>query len=419
MGMDKIAILGGKVLEGTIKISGSKNAALPLLTSCLLTKEICKISNVPDLVDVFTMKELLVSLGVNITKKNSSFILEPNNNISTHADYELVRKMRASVLVLGPLLARFGEAEVSLPGGCAIGSRPIDIHISALIKMGARIDIQDGYIQAKVPEGRLVGADITFPKVSVGATENIIMAASLAKGKTIIRNAALEPEIDDLICALVKMGANINRLNSNTIEILGVNYLKGFVHNVMPDRIEAGTYAMAAVITSGKIKLLNAEEKYLKNVLLYLKKAGALIQTDRDSIEIEGPNKIKNVNIKTEVYPGFPTDLQAQAMAVMSIANGKSIIEESIFENRFMHIAELVRFGADIRIKGVKAYINGCDILNGAQVMATDLRASSSLVLAGLKAEGETIISRVYHLDRGYENLEQKLSLCGARIKRI
>ncbi|HIG08564.1 MAG TPA: UDP-N-acetylglucosamine 1-carboxyvinyltransferase [Alphaproteobacteria bacterium] len=417
--MDKIAILGGKVLEGTIKISGSKNAALPLLTSCLLTKEICKISNVPDLVDIFTMKELLVSLGVNITKKNSSFILEPNNNISTHADYELVRKMRASVLVLGPLLARFGEAEVSLPGGCAIGSRPIDIHISALIKMGARIDIQDGYIQAKVPAGRLVGADITFPKVSVGATENIIMAASLAKGKTIIRNAALEPEIDDLICALVKMGANINRLNSNTIEILGVNYLKGFVHNVMPDRIEAGTYAMAAVITSGKIKLLNAEEKYLKNVLSYLKKAGALIQTDRDSIEIEGPNKIKNVNIKTEVYPGFPTDLQAQAMAVMSIANGKSIIEESIFENRFMHIAELVRFGADIRIKGVKAYINGCDILNGAQVMATDLRASSSLVLAGLKAEGETIISRVYHLDRGYENLEQKLSLCGARIKRI
>lgn len=419
MGMDKIAILGGKVLEGTIKISGSKNAALPLLTSCLLTKEICKISNVPDLVDVFTMKELLVSLGVNITKKNSSFILEPNNNISTHADYELVRKMRASVLVLGPLLARFGEAEVSLPGGCAIGSRPIDIHISALIKMGARIDIQDGYIQAKVPEGRLVGADITFPKVSVGATENIIMAASLAKGKTIIRNAALEPEIDDLICALVKMGANINRLNRNTIEILGVNYLKGFVHNVMPDRIEAGTYAMAAVITSGKIKLLNAEEKYLKNVLSYLKKAGALIRTYSDSIEIEGPNKIKNVNIKTEVYPGFPTDLQAQAMAVMSIANGKSIIEESIFENRFMHIAELVRFGADIRIKGVKAYINGCDILNGAQVMATDLRASSSLILAGLKAEGETIISRVYHLDRGYENLEQKLSLCGARIKRI
>ena len=419
MGMDKIAILGGKVLEGTIKISGSKNAALPLLTSCLLTKEICKISNVPDLVDVFTMKELLVSLGVNITKKNSSFILEPNNNISTHADYELVRKMRASVLVLGPLLARFGEAEVSLPGGCAIGSRPIDIHISALIKMGARIDIKDGYIQAKVPEGRLVGADITFPKVSVGATENIIMAASLAKGKTIIRNAALEPEIDDLICALVKMGANINRLNRNTIEILGVNYLKGFVHNVMPDRIEAGTYAMAAVITSGKIKLLNAEEKYLKNVLSYLKKAGALIRTYSDSIEIEGPNKIKNVNIKTEVYPGFPTDLQAQAMAVMSIANGKSIIEESIFENRFMHIAELVRFGADIRIKGVKAYINGCDILNGAQVMATDLRASSSLVLAGLKAEGETIISRIYHLDRGYENLEQKLSLCGARIKRI
>ena len=417
--MDQISILGGKALEGTIKISGSKNAALPVLVASLLTNEISEISNVPDLVDVLTMKELLISLGIKINKKNDLFILEPLKNIATHADYELVRKMRASVLVLGPLLTRFGEAEVSLPGGCAIGSRPVDLHISALIKMGAKIDIQDGYIKAKVPGGKLQGADITFPIVSVGATENIIMAASLAKGKTIIRNAALEPEIDDLIDVLKKMGANIIRLNTNTIEVIGVNYLKGFVHSVMPDRIEAGTYAMAAVITSGKIKLLNAEKKYLITVLSYLRKAGALIKYDMNSIEIEGPNTIKSVNLKTEVYPGFPTDLQAQAMALMTIAKGNSIIEESIFENRFMHIAELVRFGADISVKGVKAYITGCNKLNGAQVMATDLRASSSLILAGLKAEGETIINRVYHLDRGYERLEQKLSLCGAKIKRI
>jgi len=417
--MDQISILGGKALEGTIKISGSKNAALPILVASLLTNETSEISNVPDLIDVFTMQELLISLGLKINKKNDLFILEPVKNISTHANYELVRKMRASVLVLGPLLARFGEAEVSLPGGCAIGSRPVDIHIAALIKMGAKIDIQDGYIKAKVPGGRLQGADITFSKVSVGATENIIMAASLAKGKTIIRNAALEPEIDDLIDVLIKMGANIIRLNMNTIEVVGVNYLKGFIHSVMPDRIEAGTYAMAAVITSGKIKLLNAEEKYLITVLSYLRKAGALIKYDTNSIEIEGPSIIKSANLKTEVYPGFPTDLQAQAMALMTIAKGNSIIEESIFENRFMHIAELVRFGADISVEGVKAYIKGCDSLNGAQVMATDLRASSSLILAGLKAEGETIINRVYHLDRGYEKLEQKLSLCGARIKRI
>jgi len=417
--MDQISILGGKALEGTIKISGSKNAALPILVASLLTNETSEISNVPDLIDVFTMQELLISLGLKINKKNDLFILEPVKNISTHANYELVRKMRASVLVLGPLLARFGEAEVSLPGGCAIGSRPVDIHIAALIKMGAKIDIQDGYIKAKVPGGRLQGADITFSKVSVGATENIIMAASLAKGKTIIRNAALEPEIDDLIDVLIKMGANIIRLNMNTIEVVGVNYLKGFIHSVMPDRIEAGTYAMAAVITSGKIKLLNAEEKYLITVLSYLRKAGALIKYDTNSIEIEGPSIIKSANLKTEVYPGFPTDLQAQAMALMTIAKGNSIIEESIFENRFMHIAELVRFGADISVKGVKAYIKGCDNLNGAQVMATDLRASSSLILAGLKAEGETIINRVYHLDRGYEKLEKKLSLCGAIIKRV
>ena len=417
--MDKISILGGKTLEGTITISGSKNATLPILASSLLTSEKSNLSNVPNLLDVITMKELLSSLGIKINANQKSLFLEPGNNISTHADYELVRQMRASVLVLGPLLARYGEAEVSLPGGCAIGSRPVDIHIDALKKMGANIEIKDGYIKAKVPNKRLIGADISFAKVSVGATENIIMAASLAKGKTIIRNAALEPEIDDLISVLNKMGANINRLDNNQIEVEGVNNLKGFSHSVMPDRIEAGTYAMAAVITGGQIQLLNAEKKYLINVIEYLIKVGAKIQYNVDGILIEGPKIIKNTDIKTEVYPGFPTDLQAQAMALMTVAKGSSVIEESIFENRFMHIAELVRFGANIKISGFKAHIKGCKKLNGAQVMATDLRASSSLILAALKAEGETIINRVYHLDRGYENLEKKLSFCGANIRRI
>ena len=417
--MDKISILGGKTLEGIIKISGSKNATLPILASSLLTNEKSNLSNVPNLLDVITMKELLGSLGIKITANQKSLFLEPGNNISTHADYELVRKMRASVLVLGPLLARYGEAEVSLPGGCAIGSRPVDIHIDALKKMGANIEIKDGYIKAKVKNKRLIGANISFAKVSVGATENIIMAASLAEGKTIIRNAALAPEIDDLISVLNKMGANINRLDNNQIEVEGVNYLKGFSHSVMPDRIEAGTYAMAAVITGGKIQLLNAEKKYLTNVIKYLIKVGAKIEYNIDGILIEGPKIIKNINIKTEVYPGFPTDLQAQAMALMTVAKGSSVIEESIFENRFMHIAELVRFGANIKISGFKAHIKGRKKLNGAQVMATDLRASSSLILAALKAEGETIINRVYHLDRGYENLEKKLSMCGANIRRV
>jgi len=417
--MDKISILGGKTLEGTITISGSKNAALPILVSSLLTREISNLDNVPNLLDITTMKELLISLGIKIVAKEKSLFIEPSNNISTHADYELVRKMRASVLVLGPLLARFGEAEVSLPGGCAIGSRPVDIHINALKKMGAKLEIKDGYIKASVPNKKLVGADITFPKVSVGATENIIMAACLAKGKTIIRNAALEPEIDDLITVLNKMGANVYRLDSNKIEVEGVISLKGFSHSVMPDRIEAGTYAMAAVITAGRIELLKAEEKYLKNVIKYLNRVGAKIESTNNGINIEGPKVINNIDMKTEVYPGFPTDLQAQAMALMSVAEGSSVIEESIFENRFMHIAELVRFGANIKNKGVKAHIVGCKVLNGAQVMATDLRASSSLILAGLRAEGETIINRVYHLDRGYENLEKKLSMCGANIRRI
>ena len=294
--MDKISILGGKTLEGTITISGSKNAALPILVSSLLTRETSNLDNVPNLLDITTMKELLISLGIKIVTKEKSLFIEPSNNISTHADYELVRKMRASVLVLGPLLARFGEAEVSLPGGCAIGSRPVDIHINALKKMGAKLEIKDGYIKASVPNKKLVGADITFPKVSVGATENIIMAACLAKGKTTIRNAALEPEIDDLITVLNKMGACVYRVDSNKIEVEGVNNLKGFSHSVMPDRIEAGTYAMAAVITAGRIELLKAEEKYLKNVVKYLNKVGAKIESTYNGINIEGPKIINNID---------------------------------------------------------------------------------------------------------------------------
>ena len=417
--MDKISINGGQALEGNVNISGSKNASLPLMVLSLLTEESCFLDNIPNLIDVFTMKDLLKSLGVKIFSKKSVFTINAKNISSVKADYDLVRKMRASILVLGPLLARFGQAEVSLPGGCAIGSRPVDLHLYALKKMGAEIEIHDGYIKGMVPKGRLFGTEIDFKQQSVGATENIVMAASLAVGKTIIKNVAMEPEIDDVINALNKMGAKVRRLGNKDIEIKGVKSLGGFKHTVMPDRIEAGTYAMASVITGGKIKLINAEEKNLESVLNFLKKIGSLVYVEENHIIIEAPKIIKSINLKTEVFPGFPTDLQAQAMALMTVANGQSTIEENIFENRFMHVAELIRFGAKINIDGYKAYIKGGSKLKGAQVMATDLRASSSLILAGLRAEGETILSRVYHLDRGYERMEEKFSLCGANIKRI
>jgi len=417
--MDKISIYGGQALEGNVNISGSKNASLPLMVLSLLTEENCTLNNIPNLIDVFTMKDLLKSLGAQVSSKKSSLIINSKNISSIKADYDLVRKMRASILVLGPLLARFGEAEVSLPGGCAIGSRPVDLHLYALKKMGAKLEIHDGYIKGTVPKGRLFGTVIEFKKQSVGATENIIMAASLASGKTTIKNVAMEPEIDDVIIALNKMGAKIRRLGNKDIEIIGVDILGGFEHTVMPDRIEAGTYAIASVITGGRIKLINVEEKNLNAVINFIRKVGSGVKIEEDSITIEAPKVIKSVNLKTEVFPGFPTDLQAQAMALMTVSNDKSIIEENIFENRFMHVAELIRFGAKINIDGYKAYIQGGSKLKGAQVMATDLRASSSLILAGLRAEGETIISRVYHLDRGYEKMEEKFSLCGANIKRI
>ena len=417
--MDKISIYGGKALEGNVNISGSKNASLPLMILSLLTEERCILNNIPNLIDVFTMKDLLKSLGVQISSKRKSIIINAKNVSSVKADYDLVRKMRASILVLGPLLARFGQAEVSLPGGCAIGSRPVDLHLYALKKMGAKLEIHDGYIKGTVPKGRLYGTEIEFEKQSVGATENIIMAASLASGKTIIKNVALEPEIDDLIIALNKMGAKVRRLDNKNIEIIGVDILGGFEHKVMSDRIEAGTYAMASVITGGRIKLINTETQNLKAVLNFIRKVGSGVSVAENYIIIEAPKVIKSVNLKTEVFPGFPTDLQAQAMALMTVSNGKSVIEENIFENRFMHVAELIRFGAKINVDGYKAYIKGGSKLKGAQVMATDLRASSSLILAALRAEGETILSRVYHLDRGYEKMEEKFSLCGANIKRI
>ena len=417
--MDKIYIEGGKPLEGKVVISGSKNAALPLMTLSLLTSENCSLKNVPNLMDVFTMNDLLLSLGVKIIRTKDVIKMKADNVVSMVADYDLVRKMRASVLVLGPLLARFGKAEVSLPGGCAIGSRPIDLHISALKKMGAEIDINDGYIKGIVPNGRLIGSDISLLKSSVGATENIIMAASIALGKTVLSNAAMEPEIDDLIEALNKMGAKIKRVQKNIIEVIGVDKLFGFEHTVMSDRIEAGTYAMASVITGGNIKLINADKNNLESVISFLRDIGSNVKVMDKEIIVKGPKKIKSVNLKTEVFPGFPTDLQAQAMALMAVSNDRSIIEESIFENRFMHVAELIRFGANIRIEGHKAIIEGIVNFKGAQVMATDLRASSSLILAGLRAKGQTILSRVYHLDRGYESLEKKFTSCGAKIKRI
>ena len=417
--MDQIIVRGGKKLRGSVKISGSKNSSLPILVTSLLTNDICVLDNVPNLEDVNTMKKLLISLGVNIKSENKSLVLKLDNISSIKANYDLVRRMRASILVLGPLLAKFGEAEVSLPGGCAIGSRPVDLHIHALKKMGANITIKDGYIKGFVTGSTLKGAEINFSKVSVGATENTIMAATLADGETIIKNSAMEPEIDDLIDVLNKMGAKISKVKNKIIKIIGVRKLSGFNHIIMPDRIEAGTYASATAITGGRVELIGAPVKNLESVIKFLKKMGVNLTIYPDGMLVDAPEKLANFDLITEVYPGFPTDLQAQAMALMSVSKGISTIEEKIFENRFMHVSELLRFGAEIHVKGSKAIIKGNKNLTSAQVMATDLRASSSLVLAALRAEGDTVINRVYHLDRGYEDMEKKLSACGAYIKRV
>lgn len=418
--MAKIIVEGNGPLNGTIQISGAKNAALPLMCAGLLTDGEFTLTNVPDLRDIRSLIELIQSFGADAEFSDSTVKIHAEKITSTTAEYDLVSQMRASVLVLGPLVARFGEAKVSLPGGCAIGSRPVDLHLSGLEALGAEIELHGGYIEAKAPNG-LKGAHITFPKVSVGATENIMMAAVLAEGQTILSNAAREPEIVDLGECLNAMGANIKGLGNDTIIIEGVKTLNGCEHPVVADRIEAGTYMIAAAMTGGNITLTHARPEHLEALITPMKLAGIMIETTADTINIERPKgqKIQAVDIMTEPYPGFPTDLQAQFMAMLTLAEGAGMVTETIFENRFMHVPELTRMGAHINVHQSSALVRGVDKLKGAQVMATDLRASVSLVLAGLIAEGETHVNRIYHLERGYERLVEKLSACGAKLKRI
>ncbi|MGF1594988.1 MAG: UDP-N-acetylglucosamine 1-carboxyvinyltransferase [Kiloniellaceae bacterium] len=424
--MDQIVIHGGRRLVGEITISGAKNAALPLMAASLLTADTLRLSNVPQLDDIATMARLLAQHGVTIRmngdagKGGGGSVLEMKaETISSFvAPYDLVRKMRASVLVLGPLVARVGEAKVSLPGGCAIGTRPVDLHLQGLEKLGAEIRLEEGYIHALAPKG-LTGAKVVFPKVSVGATEDLMMAACLARGETQLLNAAREPEVTDLGECLVKMGAEITGLGSDCITVRGVERLHGAEHRVVPDRIEAGTYAIAAAITGGCVELIGGRGDHLGAVIKVLNEAGVSVEETSRGLKVERSNgPVRGVDVMTEPYPGFPTDLQAQIMALMSTAEGAAMITESIFENRFMHVPELTRMGANLNVHGASAMVRGRPRLTGAEVMATDLRASVSLVLAGLAAEGETVLNRVYHLDRGYEHLEQKLAACGAAIER-
>lgn len=422
--MDRIKITGGNRLNGKIQISGAKNAALPLMAASLLTGDTLKLSNVPYLADVVTMANLLAQHGVDISFSSSSGEFGKNMSLSAGnitnftAPYDLVRTMRASVLVLAPLLARFGQAKVSLPGGCAIGTRPIDLHLKALEQMGAQIELAEGYVNAHT-KGRLKGADITFEKVSVGATENILMAASLADGVTTLRNAAREPEVCDLAYCLQKMGAQIEGIGTDTIRIVGVEKLSGCDYSVVHDRIEAGSFAAATAITGGDVELIGARIEHMQAVVEKLTDAGVTITETERGVRVVSDGRIKCIDVITQPYPGFPTDMQAQMMAMLCMADGASMITETIFENRYMHVPELARMGAKIVVHGSSAMIRGTDELVGAEVMATDLRASLSLVIAALAAKGETIIHRVYHLDRGYERLEEKLSACGAKIERI
>jgi UDP-N-acetylglucosamine 1-carboxyvinyltransferase len=423
--MDRIRIRGGVPLEGVIAIGGAKNAALPLMAASLLTAGTLSFENVPNLADIATMSNLLVQHGVSIRIGESSATdgrrldLAAAHITSVTAPYDLVRKMRASVLVLGPLLARCGRARVSLPGGCAIGTRPIDLHINGLRQLGAQIELHEGYVDARAPKG-LRGAEIVFPSVSVGATEHLLMAASLAEGETVLINAAREPEITDLAECLVAMGARIDGIGSDRLQIVGVGRLHGAVHRIIPDRIETGTYMMAAAATGGEVLLIRTRLDFVTAVARVLDYAGVEITATEDGVMVRRRGDgLDGVDVMTEPYPGYPTDLQAQFMALMTTARGASMITETIFENRFMHVPELARMGANINVHGASAMVRGVPRLMGAPVMATDLRASVSLVVAGLVAEGETVINRVYHLDRGYERLEDKLSACGARIERL
>lgn len=421
--MDRISIQGGVALSGEIHIGGAKNAALPLMAASLLTDEALTFENMPQLADIASMQALLEQHGTAAeTRPNGGYgsvmTLKASQIVSTTAPYDLVRKMRASVLVLGPLLARMGQADVSLPGGCAIGTRPVNLHIAGLEALGAEIVIEGGYVRARAAKG-LVGGVVRFPTVSVGATENLLMAACLAKGVTVLENAAREPEITDLAHCLMAMGAKIEGVGTETLTITGVPRLHGATHSVLPDRIEIGTYACAAAITGGNLDLIGARLDLFAAVAETLTKAGCdIVETARGVRVARANGRLQGVDIMTQPFPAFPTDMQAQFMALMTVADGASMITETIFENRFMHVPELLRMGANVTVHGASALVRGVPALTGAPVMATDLRASVSLVLAGLAAGGETVVNRVYHLDRGYERLEDKLRACGARIER-
>jgi len=427
--MDRIRINGGQALRGTIPISGAKNAALPLLIASMLTEDRLTLKNVPNLADVNLLVRILRNHGVDLAVDGKrpgpamhlgeTFHLTARDIVDTTAPYEMVSRMRASFWVLGPLIARMGVAKVSLPGGCAIGTRPVDLHLMGLKALGAEIDIDAGDVIARAPKG-LRGARIVFPKVSVGATHNVLLAAALAKGETVIENAAREPEIGDVASCLSKMGAKVDGIGTSTLRIQGRDRLEGAVHTVLPDRIETGTFAMAVAATGGDVMLEGARADDLQAALDVVVATGATVETTNNGIRVRrNGGDINPVSVETQPFPGFPTDLQAQLMALLTLASGTSVIRETIFENRFMHVQELARLGADIQLHGDTATIKGVKTLKGAPVMATDLRASVSLVIAGLAGEGETTINRVYHLDRGFEQLEQKLSRCGADIERL
>lgn len=419
--MDKLIIQGGNRLNGEVTISGAKNAALPILCASLLAETPLYLSSVPALKDVGSTIKLLEQMGVKAERNADKVTLDASVIHSFEAPYEMVKTMRASILVLGPLLARFGHARVSLPGGCAIGSRPVDLHIKGLQAMGAEIHIEHGYIEATtkhLPNQRLQGARYYMDMVTVTGTENLMMAAALAQGTTVLENAAKEPEVVDMAECLIKMGAKITGAGTDVITIEGVERLTGTMHNVVCDRIEAGTYMVAAAMTGGEVKLLNVQAYLLDAVIEKLRDAGATVTCDADSLTVKSDGQLNAVNIRTAPHPAFPTDMQAQFMALNTVANGVSKVTETIFENRFMHVQEMQRLGADISIDGNTALVKGVEFLDGAIVMATDLRASASLVLAGLVARGETVIERIYHLDRGYENLEEKLNALGANVRR-
>ncbi len=415
--MKKLVIQGGKKLYGTINISGSKNASLPILAASLLIDEVVTLKNIPNVKDILTMIVLLENIGkkIEFNAAKNEVKIYPQKIKKLEAPYNLVKTMRAGVLVLGPLISKYGYAKVSLPGGCAIGSRPVDLHIEALKKMGAKIKIDNGYILAEVAK-KLKATNFKFPSVSVGATENLIMASVLCEGKTLIKNIAIEPEILDLIDFLNQSGAKILFSSKRSITIEGVDRLRGVSYSIIPDRIEAGTYAIASLITNGKITLNKINKEIMRNIFDVLKKVGAQFDFKKTNSVTVSRKKIKSLNVKTLPYPGFPTDMQAQLMSLLCLSRGKSVIKEDIFENRFLHVPELKRLGANIKIKNQSAHIVGIEKLKGAEVMATDLRASVSLVLAGLVAQGTTTINRVYHLERGYENLVGKLKKCGAKI---